>query len=407
MLAGAFFAVALIESQPRPHPYDGNSDGYQVGSYPWNVFVMLCFAAPLVVRRRGPRASFLLMHGSFALFAAISDHSSYFFANTLASMLSVYSVARFGQGRVARWAWLIGPAAFTFALLVGAPPAAIRYEASAPVGYLVVGVVPWVIGRILRRLSEQSIELQDAVEGLSRQLAQRQAAVVTQERARIAIEMHNVVEGAVKEMVAQVTAAQAELERAGVDVPRLHAAVLSGDQALKELASTLGVLRENAEAGPANVQSLPGLQGAGELAKQLRAAGLEVRLEVDQVEGLSASLHLAAYRILQEAMTNALKHGGQTWVSAAVLTTGQQLTITVRNPVAETAAHRLLPSGRHGLIGMHERAAMFGGSLRTGLHSGLFEVCAVLPFSSSRESAGNHESTGTRDVGAAAKVLPC
>jgi signal transduction histidine kinase len=385
VLAVIFLVVAVAESQPRQHPFDGNSDGYQVGPYWWNVVVMVCFVAPLVIRRTAPRTSFLFMHGSFVLLGLVADHSVFFFANSLPSMLSTYTVARYGRGWLGRWAWVVAGAAFCLALYLGAPRAVIRYEASAPVGYFAVSLVAWMSGWILRRLHDQSARLADALEQLTAAQAAGQAAAVVNERARIALEMHDVVDHAVSLMVAQVTAARHDLEHNGIAAPRLEAAEQTGHQALLELRRTLGVLRERPDTDP---QPLPDLAAMAGLAEHFRAAGLNVDLQVDEQAGLPASVQLAAYRILQEAMTNALKHGGQAWVSAAVLATGHELTITVRNPIGETPMNPLVPSGQHGLVGMRERVAMFGGSLRTGRASESFEVRAVLPLPSDSGATG-------------------
>lgn len=376
MLTVVFLAIAVAESHPRLHPYAGNSDGYQAGPYWWNIFVMACFVGPLIIRRRAPRTSFMLMHGSFVVLGLISDHSTFFFANSLPSMITTYTVARYGQGRLARWAWAVAGAAFCLALYLGAPTAVIHYEASAPVAYFVVSMVAWAIGWILRRLADQSLRLENALDQLIAMQIAGQAAAVTRERARIAVEMHDVVEHAVNLMVVQVAAARTELEHTGVSAPRLKAAEQTGAQALLELRRTLGVLRERPDA---DQYPLPDLAAVADLAEHFRAAGLDVQLHVDAMADLPASVQLAAYRILQEAMTNALKHGGQQWVSAAVLATGHELTITVRNPIG-TARSRV-PSGQHGLIGMHERVAMFGGTLHTARAPESFELRAVLPLS--------------------------
>jgi signal transduction histidine kinase len=126
-------------------------------------------------------------------------------------------------------------------------------------------------------------------------------------------------------------------------------------------------------------------------AGQVRAAaGLDLRLDLPELldRDLPASVQLTAYRILQEALTNVLKHGDRESVVAVVLATGTELVITVRNRVGDRPGPPPVPSGRNGLMGMRERVALFGGSLSAQRAADDFEVRAVLPLAGHARPVG-------------------
>src|SRR5690606_25121043 len=114
---------------------------------------------------------------------------------------------------------------------------------------------------------------------------------------------------------------------------------------------------------------------------QVRAAGLELRVDVDPapVAAPPAALQLAVYRILQEALTNALRHGTGP-VDVRLSWHPDRVDLAVRNPLAATVPAAAPPGGRHGLIGMRERAQLVGGSLEAGEEAGAFTVRARLPI---------------------------
>jgi signal transduction histidine kinase len=212
---------------------------------------------------------------------------------------------------------------------------------------------------------------------LAAEQAARRATAVAAERGRIAVEMHDVVAHAVSLMVLQVGAARRELAAEGLDVPRLASAEQTGQQAMLELRRILGVLNDPGRPGPGD---LPGMAATAELADRFRAAGLDLRLDLPEDGDLPTSVQLTAYRILQEALTNVLKHGRRESVVATVLANGTEVVISVRNRLAEETSVPPVPSGRNGLIGMRERVALFGGSLSAGRAADGFEVRAVLPL---------------------------
>jgi signal transduction histidine kinase len=312
------------------------------------------------------------MQAALLLGSLIAHRSLFFFANQLPSLLSTYTVARYDPGRVGRWAWCSG-IVFTAALFAAATPEIARQQTSSPVLLVPCGVAAWGCGRVLRRLREQEGELSAALDRLAAEQAARETAAVLAERSRIALDMHDVVVHAVTVMTEQVAEVRAEIEAAGGSVPRLLAAEETGRQALVELAQTLDVLGNESLCG-----ALPGLGATGDLGARFRAAGLDLELQVNAVPGLPAGLELVVYRILQEALTNALKHGGRDSVRAAIRASDGELVIRVRNLV-DRAAYPL-PSGQHGLVGMRERVTMLGGTLHVEHSPTDFEVRAALPL---------------------------
>jgi signal transduction histidine kinase len=311
----------------------------------------------------------------------------YFWAGFLPMLLMVYTLARATDRCPARWAWAAG--------VVWVSIADIHLTSSRGVGNFtfsaVLGAVAWLIGRTMRRFDLQGQALTRTLAALAAEQSLREDAAVEVERNRIAVEMHDVVAHAVSLMVVQVGATRMELERDGSKQQRLRTAEQTGREALVELRRTLGVLRH---AAADDLQPLPGLAAVPALVQGFREAGLDVDLRVSETVGVvSVSTELAAYRILQEALTNALKHGGGATVTASVRRVDDNLLVDVTNPLRENpvrddfVGRRAESGARNGLAGMRERATMFSGSLRAGRSQGRFEVHAVLPL------ADGHPST--------------
>jgi signal transduction histidine kinase len=189
--------------------------------------------------------------------------------------------------------------------------------------------------------------------------------------------MHDVVAHAVSLMVLQLGAARMRLEVDGVRLPpELRAAEDTGREALGELRRTVGVLRETSSAG--SLAPVPDLGSLPDLVPPFAAVGLAVTLDVSPGEGpLPSSLQLAAYRIVQEGLTNVAKHAGGVPVTVSVRRVGQELVVAVQNSPGR-AAHA--SAGGHGLAGMRERVMMFGGTLDAGpAGNGGFRLVARLP----------------------------
>ena len=201
------------------------------------------------------------------------------------------------------------------------------------------------------------------------------------ERARIARELHDIVAHHLSVVVLHAAGARAS---GGADPETLAEIEDSGRRALTETRRLFGVLREpDEETGRA---PQPGISELPALAGSLRAAGLEVSLAIDGYHpALPPDVNVSAYRIVQEALTNVLKHAGPARAEVTVGCADGAVTIEVTDDGPGNAAPSAVPGegevgGGQGLVGMRERVALFGGDLRAGPRpDGGFTVCARLP----------------------------
>jgi signal transduction histidine kinase len=231
-------------------------------------------------------------------------------------------------------------------------------------------MLSWTAGALVRT----------AIRARENRLAQQRAeadAIAEQERVRIARDMHDVVAHSLAVVIAQADgaryAAKADPDAATAALGTISTTARS---ALADVRLLLTQLRHSQADGPQ-----PTLADLEELYAQVRAAGLELRVDVDPapVAAPPAALQLAVYRILQEALTNALRHGTGP-VDVRLSWHPDRVDLAVRNPLAATVPADAPPGGRHGLIGMRERAQLVGGSLEAGEEAGAFIVRARLPI---------------------------
>ena len=203
---------------------------------------------------------------------------------------------------------------------------------------------------------------------------------MARERVRIARELHDVVAHSVSVMVVQAGAARSVLDRdPDASVRALGAVEATGREALTEMRRLLGILRPDGEDADHSPQ--PSLDRLGALIARSRDAGLDVELRVEGQAGpLAPGVDLTAFRLVQEGLTNALKHGGPARARVVLRWSSEVLEVEVANRIAADghAAHGLA-SGGQGLIGMRERVALCGGELRAGPIGRGFVVRARLP----------------------------
>jgi signal transduction histidine kinase len=232
--------------------------------------------------------------------------------------------------------------------------------------------------RVRRR---HEVQLEDRARVLERERDEKARVAAEEERARIARELHDVVAHSVGVIVVQAGAERmalaAEAERTR-DV--LQAIEATGREALAEMRRLLGMLRK--DDAELTLAPQPSLRQVDALVRQMAEAGLPVELEIEgDPVPLPPGVDLSAYRIVQEALTNALKHAGAARARVAITYGRDEIGLEVSDdgggPTLAAA-----PDG-HGLVGMRERVALYGGELKSGRGSaGGFVVRARLPVGS-------------------------
>ncbi|MFI0451763.1 sensor histidine kinase [Actinomadura sp. 6N118] len=352
--------------------------------------VFTAAAAALYWRRRAPLAALSVTLIAWALLLPTT--------RTLIGvpvLVALYSAGRYSSEEHSLPADLFRPSSWRGTAGVAAAVALVTIDLhtdAAPWGESVFGIVVmvgmWYIGRGLRLRDRHAARILD-------EQAAEASRIVAEERTRIARELHDVVAHRVSVMTVQAGAAKAMAEHAA-DGPipeqalrAMGAVEEEGRQALAELRHLLGVLRpDNGSDGP---EPQPGLADIPRLADQIRGTGIAVTLSMDGLSsGLPARVDLFAYRIVQEALTNVLKHAGpgaqaEVRLSSRRVGTGNEIVIEVRDDGRGTTALPRTGDAQngtrgHGLVGMRERALLLGGTLDAGPHpAGGFEVVAHLP----------------------------
>ena len=330
---------------------------------PWAALpVVLVAGGSLAWRLQAPHVPVLLIGATNLWLLATAPGEFGPQTVVLGLLVAVYSAAAHLAGRRAA---IVGTAAL---VLVWAAHASTREGDLADFFPALEWGVPWLAGRLVRR---QTMRAHDA--GARAALLEVEAReAVVRERDRIARELHDVVAHAVSVMVVQ---AGAERVSATSDPARtrtaLEAIETTGRQALVELRTMLGVLRASEDAG---LDPQPDLSAVPALVEQVRAAGLDVRLVSRGSGSAPAGVGLAAYRVVQEGLTNALRHGSGD--ATVTLEVDDAVCVEVRNGMGARSEEG---SGR-GLLGMRERVHLFGGTLHAGQEGDVWVLRASLPI---------------------------
>jgi signal transduction histidine kinase len=319
----------------------------------------------LAWRRRAPLPSGLVSLGALTLATAFWHLDGAWIP--FAILVPVYSVARHRE---------MGSALTAVALALAVGALATAQEDNENFGqflsnFLFVAVImigtPWAAGRAVRNRQLRAAVLEDRAVALERESEERARAAVAEERLRMARELHDVVGHSLGLIVVQAGAERATL-RGAQDSTRdtLVTIEQAGREALGEMRRLLEMMRRDDEEVALAPQ--PSLAHIEALVEKVRAAGLPVELHVEgRPVALPPGVDLSAYRIVQEALTNALKHAGPARVRVRVRYGEDALELEVVDDGAGVAGDA--DSG-HGLLGMRERVALYGGSLRTGAQPG-------------------------------------
>jgi signal transduction histidine kinase len=354
---------------------------------PLSLLLLVLQTLPLTLRRVWPVGVYavtVVATIGHALFATESLNT------TLGFLFALFTVAE-RSGRRTSVACAVAGAISIAALFVWKAPL------PAALGSLIqtelVMFMAWVLGIWSRDRHLRLGTAEERARRLEEQREEEALRAVVEERERIARELHDVVTHHVSVIVIQAGAALRALERRPADARRAVEAIdATGRQALGDMRRMLGILgraggdEATAAGGPsgtdAELAPMPSLERLGELLEKVRAAGMPVELSISgERRALDPGIELSAYRIVQEALTNALKHapGARARVSVSYEPTSLEVRVVNEGGGGGQPLGAPGPSG-HGLIGMRERVAVFGGKFEAGPVGRGFGVVARLPL---------------------------
>jgi signal transduction histidine kinase len=328
-----------------------------------SIAVAVFFAVALAFRRRAPVAALAVGLCVIELDNTVLKGLAEAGAFLLGFVIALYSAGRHARGRWAIVSVVIVIAAIPFAAI----------EPGSPVGFsdfaffTMFFAGPFVVGRVIRYRREREHHLE-----------QEAKVAVVDERVRIARELHDVVAHAISVIVLQARGGRRMLDESPAETrAALDAIERAGEQALVEMRRLLGLLRDTDEAAALAPQ--PSLAHISELAARMSETGLpvEVRVEGAVVE-LPPGIDVTAYRIVQEGLTNALKHAGPAHARVVVRYGDDMLELEVLDDGTGSANGG---GSGHGLAGIKERVAVYGGDLESGRRpEGGFSLKARLPL---------------------------
>jgi signal transduction histidine kinase len=333
--------------------------------------------ATLVLRRSAPTAT-LAISGALVLALFAVDHAAGAVA-VVAPAIALYSLA-LSRGRLHLVAAVVAAAAAVIVadvFLAGHNPHALTLQTAAHVALVAVPVLAAEALRNRRSYIRLLLERLELAERTREEEAQRRAE---QERLRIARELHDVVAHTLTTINVQAGVAahlaDREPDRAGSALAAIESA---SHEALDELRAILGVLRE-ANGAEVPLEPAPGLAGVPSLVDQFREAGGDVELHIsgEQPDRLPEAVQLAAFRIVQESLTNAARHAPGAAARVRLAYEAERLSVSIENDSA--------PMGNGngeagvGIVGMRERVGALGGSLAAGPSAAGFRVEAELPY---------------------------
>ena len=359
VLAGVLAAATLADIY--------TSKDYLTGSRWIYVPAALLMTVPLAWRRRAPLPVVAVVMGaliaqSLALGTIPSPDPE-----LVAWLVAVYSVAAHSERRAA----VIGGA---ISLVAGIVWIGLD-DVFLPV---VMFGGAWLAGRLVRQRQDYASALEDRARVLERERDANARVAAAEERVRIARELHDIVGHSVSVMVIQAGVERQLLDEGPASTREVLLSIeRTGKEALAEMRRLVGVLREQDEV-PA-LAPLPGVGHLEPLLTRMNESGLSVRLRIEGTEApLPPGIDLAAYRIVQEALTNTLRHAGAAHADVLVRYGDDAIELEVVDD-GDTAP--TTNGAGHGLDGMRERAALYGGEVQTGrLDGGGFLVRARLPL---------------------------
>ena len=353
--------------------YSRDSDGF-------NIFLIGLQTLPLAWRRRYPQTVLFVLLGAFAVDRVLD------YPGTLAAAGMVLAFHTVGSELPRKRSTILGGSlvviVVAFTVFGAAMLESVRLGDVISTG-LMVGV-PLVLGREVHQRRIRTQALVDRAEQAERDREMAAAQAVAEERARIARELHDVVAHQMAVMTIQAEGARRLVgEEEGKVAEALDTIRGLGHDALDEMRGMVGLLRGGRDPDMSELAPQPGLAELDQLVEQMGEAGLEIDLHRSgNSRPMPRGLDLHAYRIVQESLTNALKHGGDGARAKVFVNYGEQ---TLELEITDTGTGGnggTSPGSGHGLVGMRERVSLLNGELTVGPIAGGFRVRATLPVGS-------------------------
>jgi signal transduction histidine kinase len=356
----------------------------QFGVYPLetDATFSLALVAPLVLRRALPVVSFALVSGLCFLQIWLIPRPMW---SDLAFLVALASIARYGP-TWARWSGLlvglvgavVGPLDW-----IGGPRSVHDRRDIYPILIVLFAVFAcWILGDLRRTRSNYIAELEARNRSLAAERDQQAVIAAAAERQRIAREMHDVVAHSLSVIVVQADGGRYAADRDPEAAKRvLETIANSARSALRDMRRLLGLLRE--EGSPGGLAPQPGVVDLPELVESVNASGLPVTLDVSgEPLGVDTAAGLTIFRIVQEGLTNVLKHGGPDATAAVRIDySANQVDVSVVNTGRAPTGWPGRDGSGQGLIGMRERIELHGGRLHTRARpGGGFEIAATVPL---------------------------
>lgn len=361
-LVGGFFR------QPQWRPFDG-----------WAYLLTALICLPLAVRRRWPVLTLLVPSVAYVVFVARGYVPG---LHLWGPVLALYSLAAMRPPKVSvPGAVLTAPVFYWGSAALGLP------LVPALVEILTVCSVAWVLGGLSRQLGVRNRQLAQATRQLREEHRLRLEQTVTQERVRVARELHDIIAHHMSVIAMQAGLADYVFDS---DPPTARGAVRTiGDlsrEALEDMRRVLALLRTDDApgtdpAGDTAYAPAPGLGQLPELLRRVGEAGLDVRLDTSgELDGLPPGVQFTIYRVVQEALTNVVKHAGACDTGVRMGRDEHEVTVEIVNDGPPLRPGIAGDGGGYGLLGMRERAKLYGGELTAGPRpTGGFSVTLVLP----------------------------
>ena len=345
------------------------------GSLAGLMILAVFIGIPLAWRRRAPLAVLTAVLAANVAAGALADNLAGGqgpVAAFLAVLLAVFSFGAYSSGRRVLAGGAILAALLGVTVIYGSVSGR-----GTDYGFWVAAGIFWVMGLLFRQRLLRVAELQAHADRLRREQAEKARWAVVEERSRIARELHDVISHSVSVMVVQAGAARHTLDSADAEMREaLQAIETAGREALAELRRLLGVLRRPDDEPV--LAPVPGLARVGVLVEQMREAGLPTDLRIEgEPAGIAPGVDLTAYRIIAEALTNSLRHAGPARAQVSIRYRPHELELEITDDGPGQTAPG--DGTGHGLAGMRERVALYGGTLDAGPGAAGFTVRARLP----------------------------